>query len=159
MVMQNAKMVNTTYLEGSTREYMHDAGICVTRLWTTFSTPLMDEVWSGYGEYNWDILDAYIYQQLSAHEDTYLMITPGFDAPSWWKEENSGEMVVTSEGTSPGVSLFSDKMYQETLEANKLMIAHMKEQPYWNRIIGAVLSSGEYSEWFWYGSGQQTILD
>ncbi len=147
------------YDEVNAPKYMHDAGICVTRLWSCpgCGGPSMQAVWTGDNEYNWDALDSYIYEHLSTHEDTYLMLTLNFDAPKWWQTQYPEELVVNNEGDTPGASFFSEKLFRDTIEMNKQMIAHMKEQPYWNRIIGAVLAAGNNAEWFWYGTGQVTM--
>ncbi len=170
-----SESVRPSYSEGNTPQYMHEADICITRLWTHFGGYIMSnsaegELWSGYGEYDWDRLDQYIYDQLAKHPDTYLMLTLGFDVakpenngaiPSWWYEENPDEFVITKDAdgneTTAGVSFFSDKMFTNTIQANKDMIAHMKKQPYWHRIVGAVLASGQHTEWIWNGTGQVTM--
>ena len=133
--------------------YIHDSGICISRLWTRLDF----FGWTGYGEYDWDAIDNYVYEALSDHPDTYLIITLRLDAPEWWKEDNPDEMVLDSTGNnSLGVSTASDKFVQDSTEANRAMVEHMKQQPYWNRVIGAVLGGYKTSEWAWYGNGPAT---
>ena len=138
----------------SVAEQMHNAGICITRI-TIF--PSDDAIWSGDGEYNWNLVDEHVYAALSEHPDTYLIISPDLDVPNWWMEANPDEMVLTSEGNRPGVSFSSEKFVKEAMEMNLEMIKHMMKQPYASRIVGAVLAGCSTSEWIWYGQGQYSI--
>ncbi len=144
-----------SYIPTATADYMCAAGVCITRLWMTGGGRA--EIWIGENEYDFDVLDGIIYDALSDHQDTYIMLTLGLQAPTWWKEANPDELTVTNEGTVSGESVASDKLAKESTEATLAMIEHMKEQPYWNRIIGSVLSGYNTHEWLWYGGGQTTI--
>lgn len=143
-----------TYQQTTVADHMHNAGICITR---ACIFPSNAAVWTGDGEYNWDVVDEHIYALLSNHPDTYLIISPDLDVPNWWLEANPDEMVLTSKGEQPGVSFASEKFVEDAMATNIAMIEHMKEQPYWNRVIGAVLAGCSTSEWIWYGQGQHSI--
>lgn len=144
------------YTEYKVADYMHDSGICITRLWMQVGGNV--NIWTGENEYNFDALDDLIYGALSDHKDSYLMLTLGMqDAPDWWKKENPDECIVTSTGPMSNVSTASEKFVEEATQATLATIAHMKEQPYYNRIIGSVLSGYNTHEWIWYGGGTQSI--
>lgn len=147
-----------SYTSTKSVEYMHDAGLCITRIWTDFGGG-SDRLgfWKGEDEYDWGLIDQYIYSALSDHEDTYLLISLRIGAPAWWREAYPEELVLTSEGDTPGESFFSEKLVEDSIKTSIAMIEHMKEQPYWNRIIGAVLNGCRNSEWSWYGTGQFSI--
>lgn len=131
--------------------YMHDSGICITRLWTRLDW----FGWNGYDDYDWDAIDDYIYDALSDHPDTYLLVSLRLDAPEWWKKENPDELVLDNNGdNSYGASTASEKLVEDCIKANRDMVEHMKEQPYWNRVVGAVLCGYKTHEWLWYSSGE-----
>lgn len=146
----------TTYTNTTVMKHMHNAGVCITRLWMTAGGRVA--WWTGENEYAFELVDDIIYSALADHKDTYLMLTLGLQAPTWWKEDNPDELTVTNEGHVDGESVASDKLEKEAIEANMQLIAHMRKQPYWNRIVGSVLSGYNTHEWLWYGGGQ-TALD
>lgn len=139
------------YTKSKSAMYLHEAGICITRAMTR-----LDRMgWIGYDTYDFDTIDAYIYDLLSDHNDTYLLIMLKFDAPDWWKEANPDELVKDNNGdTSYGVSMASEKFVKDVEEAQAAIVNHMKEQPYWNRVIGGLLCGYKTSEFLWYGNGQ-----
>lgn len=146
------------YSDHLSSQYMHDAGICITRLWAGLGAGASAYgAWTNDDEYNWEIVDDYIYAALSSHTDTYLLVTLRIGAPDWWLEKYPEEAVLTNEGDTPGVSMFSKKMLEDCMKANLALIEHMKEQPYWNRVVGTVIAGLRNAEWSWYGVGQNAI--
>lgn len=154
------------YKENVVADYMHSAGIKVTRLWEGQAGSSVEEspIWTGYDEYNFEALDASIYAALADHTDTYLIVSFGLTAPKWWIAENPDECVHTMQIVNgkeektiiPNESFGSKKMVEDATKANKDIIEHMMEQPYWNRVVGAVLTAGVTTEWLWYGGGQNS---
>lgn len=154
------------YKETVVADYMHAADVRITRLWEGQIGSSVEEspIWTGYGEYDFERLDANIYAALADHTDTYLMLSFGLTAPKWWIAENPNECVQTMQivdgkeviTTIANESFGSKKMVEDATKANKDMIEHMMEQPYWNRIVGAVLTAGVTTEWLWYGGGQNS---
>ena len=140
-------------------EYMHNAGLCITRVRTGLTATSAGDpaLWLGYGEYDFAALDEMIYGVLSDHPDTYIMMSMGIYAPEWWMEENPEHASLASTGKSDLVSFGSDKFYEESTQAIMDILDYMKEQPYWNRIVGSLLGSGNTAEWIWYGTGQHAL--
>lgn len=145
------------YSGGLSEVYMHDAGVCITRLHTRVagSNPL--PIWTGEGEYDFTTLDEMIYGALSDHQDTYIMVSCNMDVPTWWQEKYPDEMILTSEGVVPGVSFASDKFKEDAIAANIAMLEYMMEQPYANRIVGVMLTACKTNEWIWYGAAQSSM--
>ena len=137
----------TSYLNETADGYMHDAGVCVTRMWT-------DGTWIGENEYDYTEMDRVIYKELQNHPDTYLIVTLKLDVPDWWTEENPDELIVINDGSQSGVSFASEKFVKEATESNLDKLEHMMQQGYANRIIGVALTSCRTSEWLWYADGQ-----
>lgn len=148
-----------SFMNAQTDQYLHDAGVCVTRVRTKITANGSENIWLGPGEYDFTEIDNRIYAALANHEDTYLMVQLMMDVPNWWKQANPDEMMVSSEedGQKDNVSFASKKFADDALEANLALIEHMKQQPYYNRIIGAVLSALKTEEWLWYDLGQYAV--
>lgn len=144
-----------SYWSKTADQYMHDAGVCITRTWIKPGGEGEWPIWLDDGVYDFSVVDAAIYEILANHEDTYIMISNQLDVPTWWEEKYPEEMVVTSNGSDAGgVSYASDKFVEDATAVNLAMLEHMMQQPYANRIIGSTLTSCRTAEWLWYGSGQ-----
>ena len=148
-----------SFMNSQTDQYIHDAGICVTRVRTKITSNGSENIWLGPGEYDFTEIDNRIYAALANHEDTYLIVQLMLDVPKWWKEANPDELIVSSEddGQKDNVSFASKKFADDAIEANLALIEHMKQQPYYNRIVGAVLSALKTEEWVWYDLGQYAV--
>lgn len=133
-------------------EVMHGAGICIARHWTSTT-----RYWTDYDEYDFETLDKNTYTLLASHPDEYLILTIGFDAPQWWIDENPDHCVTDNEGKISGPSMASKKAYEDLTKAASDLLAHMMEQPYWNRVVALVPTGFTTAEWIWYGSGQTTV--
>lgn len=144
----------TTYQPSTVPGYMHDAGICITRACVF---PSAAAIWTGNNEYDFSVVDSYIYALLADHPDTYIVLSPDLDVPNWWMEQNPDELVLTSEGDHPGVSFASDRFIEDATKTNIAVLEHMMQQPYWSRVVGAALCGARTSEWLWYGGGQFSI--
>ncbi len=138
--------------------YMHESGVCVTRVTTSVAGGGAPEVWTGPGEYDFTVFDSYIYNALSRHEDTKLMIQINMDVPQWWKDENPDELIVDSKnGRSNEVSFSSGKFEDDALAANRALIDYMMGQPYAQRIVGILLAACGTNEWIWFDLGQYAL--
>ena len=138
----------TEFISEKADGYMHDAGNCVTRIWSP------KKMWIADDEYDFTELDSTIYTVLENHPDTYLMVTFDLTAPEWWETQNPDELIVIHDGTKNRVSYASDKFVEDATKANLAMLEYMMQQPYANRIVGAVLSSCRTGEWLWWADGQ-----
>lgn len=149
----------TSFVNAQTDQYMHDAGVCVTRARTKITLDGVSNIWLGPDEYDFTEIDNRIYTALANHEDTYLLVQLFLDVPQWWKDANPDEMIVSSEenGKKNNVSFSSKKFADDAIAVNIAMIEHMKQQPYYNRIIGAVLSACQTEEWVWFNLGQYAL--
>ena len=148
----------SVFFKSPSDAYMASAGITLTRVWANLggeSTSSYPACWLGDGIYDFSLMDAKVYDCLSSTPNTYLLLTFNMDVPKWWREQNPDELVKTSnpdkDGT--GVSFSSDKFVKDASEANYALIEHMMQQPYWNRVVAACLSSCRTTEWLWYGNG------
>jgi len=148
------------YTGSTSMHNAHDGGICITRLWTQVGGTGYFSVWNGYDDYNWEPLDEYIYEALSDHPDTYLIISLRLDVPDWYEKQNPDAFLIDSEGNGGhGVSFASEKFIEDAMKANYDMVEHMKQQPYWNRVIGALLAGCKTKEWLWHATETTTVGD
>ena len=157
------KKPHTILANGSSSiQYMHEAGICITRIANMMSFNKRTDItmgWNGIDDYDWSYLDSMIYTELSLHPDTYLMPSLFIGVRDWWVAQHPDQLVVDSNGDTYDVSFFSEEAYEVALKGNLDMIEHMMSQPYWNRIIAFNLLGGADTEYIWYGSGPSYTID
>ena len=144
------------YSNAQADNYMHESGICVTRLQTGVAGESKDDtIWTGPNTYDFSIIDDIICSAIENHPDTYLMLQVNLDVPQWWKDQNPDELIVTSAGNETNeVSFASKKFADDSIAASIAVLEHVKQQSYANRIIGTVLGACGTTEWVWYGLGQ-----
>lgn len=116
-----------------------------------------DEIWHEDGTIDYDVFDSTIYDTLGANNDALVMVHIGMFAPTWWLEKNPDERVLASNGDKllklDDASFSSEKFRKEAGEVLKKLIAHMKEQSYFNRVYGLKISGGHTYEWMTWGTG------
>ena len=116
-----------------------------------------DPIWLEDGSVDYDAFDAVIYETLAASDDALVMVNIGMFAPQWWLEQNPEHQAQAHNGSSyialNDVSLASEKFRQEAGEVLRLLISHMKEQSYYNRVFGLKISGGQSYEWMCLGTG------
>ncbi len=116
-----------------------------------------DPIWLEDGSIDYDAFDAVIYDTLAANDDALVMVNIGMFAPKWWLEQNPDHRAQAHNGSSyialDDVSLASEKFRQEAGEVLRQLIAHMKEQNYYNRVFGLKISGGQSYEWMHLGTG------
>lgn len=147
------------FMDKNADQYMHESGICVTRVWTQIANEETGAVWIGPNQYNFNDVDDRIRMAIHNHPDTYLIVQIEMDVPQWWKDQNPDELIVSSEenGKKNNVSFASEKFANDAIEANMAMIDHIMKQDYANRIVGAMLTACSTSEWVWYDLGQYAL--
>lgn len=147
------------YMNVYTDNYLHEAGVCISRVETAVASQYVTQVWTGPGQYNFTEIDRRMKEAIANHPDSYLMIQIYLDVPQWWKDANPDELLVSSEenGEKNNVSFASEKFANDAIAANIAMIEYIKQQPYANRVVGAVLCACSTSEWVWYDMGQYAL--
>ena len=147
------------YMNAYTDNYLHEAGVCVSRVETAIAGNYGDAVWTGPGQYDFTEIDRRMQEAITNHPDSYLMIQIYLDVPQWWKDANPDELLVSSEtnGQKNNVSFASQKFADDAIAANLAMIEYLMQQPYANRIVGAVLCACSTTEWVWYDLGQYAM--
>ena len=116
-----------------------------------------DPIWLEDGSIDYAAFDAVIYDTLAVNDDALVMVNIGMFAPQWWLEQNPDHRAQAHNGSSyialDDVSLASEKFRQEAGEVLRQLIAHMKEQNYYNRVFGIKISGGQSYEWMHLGTG------
>ena len=115
-------------------------------------------IWLEDGTIDYDVFDKVIYDTLAASNDALVMVNIGMFAPHWWIEQNPGHELLVDNGSQyiaidNEVSLASEKFREEAGEVLRLLIRHMKEQSYYNRVFGLKISGGQSYEWMVRGTG------
>ena len=117
-----------------------------------------DPIWLEDGTIDYDAFDEVIYDVLAANNDALVMVQIGMFAPPWWVEQNPDHELVCDNGSQyividNEVSLASEKFREEAGEVLRLLIRHMKEQSYYNRVFGLKIGGGQSYEWMIRGTG------
>ena len=116
-----------------------------------------DPIWLEDGSIDYAAFDAVIYDTLASNDDALVMVNIGMFAPQWWLEQNPDHRAQAHNGSSyialDDASLGSEKFRQEAGEVLRLLLAHMKEQNYYNRVFGLKISGGQSYEWMHLGTG------
>ena len=117
-----------------------------------------DPIWLEDGTIDYDAFDEVIYDVLAANNDALVMVQIGMFAPPWWIEQNPDHELVCDNGSQyiaidNEVSLASEKFREEAGEVLRLLIRHMKEQSYYNRVYGLKIGGGQSYEWMIRGTG------
>lgn len=114
-------------------------------------------IWLEDGTIDYAAFDAVIYDTLAASDDALVMVNIGMFAPKWWLEQNPDHRAQAHNGSSyiplDDASLGSEKFRQEAGTVLRSLLAHMKEQNYYNRVFGIKISGGQSYEWMHLGTG------
>lgn len=141
--------------DAETRMYKSDIELYVTYGGSLYrgGTP---SVWIEEGKIDYDAFDSVIYDTLGSNSNALAMVNIGMFAPPWWLEQNPDHEVLSDSGDGyvhiGEVSHASEKFRQEAGEVLRLLIRHMKEQSYYNRIYGLKISGGQSYEWMTRGT-------
>ena len=97
---------------------------------------------------------------LAANNDALVMVQIGMFAPPWWIEQNPDHELLCHNGSQyiaidNEVSLASKKFREEAGEVLRLLLRHMKEQSYYNRVFGLKIGGGQSYEWMIRGTGAE----
>lgn len=146
------------YLQTDAESRMVNSGL---NLYVTYGGNLYkggcDIIWLEDGSIDYAAFDAVIYDTLAANEDALVMVNIGMFAPGWWLEQNPDHRAQAHNGSSyialDDVSLASEKFRLEAGQVLRQLIAHMKEQNYYNRVFGLKISGGQSYEWMHLGTG------
>ena len=147
------------YLQTDAESRIAESGLT---LYVTYGGSLYkggcDPIWLPDGTIDYDAFDGVIYDTLAASEDALVMVNIGMFSPIWWIEQNPDHQLLVDNGSSyiaidGEVSLASEKFRQEAGEVLRLLIRHMKEQNYYNRVFGIKISGGQSYEWMVRGTG------
>ncbi len=123
-----------------------------------------DVLWPSRDKIDYDAFDKAIISLLSASPSSYVMVNFGMFAPSWWKNENPGEVTVSMDANGnktlgEGASFASKKWMEESGEVLRKLIQHMKTQSYYNRVYGLRITAGQTYEFMNYGVTANILPD
>lgn len=127
----------------------------------------MTNIYKENGSLDLDFVDNAVNSILAASPTANLIFTVRMQAPYWWMEQHPGERNLTSDidgnlyfTHGNNVSMASTLWRDEASELLREIIAHIKEQVYYSRIVGIRLNFGQTAEWFpWGGDGAGYLAD
>ncbi|MBI2302743.1 MAG: hypothetical protein HYU66_27880, partial [Armatimonadetes bacterium] len=118
-------------------------------------------MWTGPEQWDFAELDRRAHTVLRNAPDAFLLPRIYLDAPAWWREQNPGEMMLLSTGSSrfdekhfalqrvgDYPSLASEKWREAMDGALRTVLAHIAQSDYGERIVGYQLSGQKTEEWY-----------
>lgn len=118
-------------------------------------------VWVSRDSFNFSAFDSTVNFILRANPKALIFPRVYLFAPDWWMKENPDELMVYDDGLkfkptrgwSQGTTLpswASDKWRKDTEYCIRMLIRHVKKQPWGSQIVGYHLASGGTDEWYYY---------
>ena len=102
--------------------------------------------------YDYSVYDKYFANTLAADPDAFFLPHIGVTAPTWWQKAHPEELCEFSDGRKGLNSLASLLWRQEMGDDLRKLIAHLRQAPYADRIIGYTFFSGYTAEWQMWGT-------
>ena len=102
--------------------------------------------------YDYSVYDKYFANILAADPDAFFLPHIGITAPTWWQKAHPEELCEFSDGRKGPSSLASLLWRQEMGDDLRKLIAHLRQAPYADRIIGYTFFSGYTAEWQMWGT-------
>ncbi|MBQ3133383.1 MAG: carbohydrate binding domain-containing protein [Clostridia bacterium] len=123
-----------------------------------------EDLWQESGAFNFSGLDSNIADLLNASPEANIIVTIGMWAPSWWIKQNPDEVTISIDANGVETkhayaSWGSEKWKEDGGMVIKEIIAHMREQDYYSRVVGVRLTAGRTSEFMHYGTDSGDIAD
>ncbi len=114
-------------------------------------------LWEENGSFNYASMDKHLNTVLAASQKANVIVQIRLYAPSWWLEENPDEIALSVDSKGVGkpqvaASFGSEKWKVQAGELLKDIIAHMKKQKYYSRVVGIRLIAGSTDEFITYGT-------
>ena len=123
-----------------------------SRAMNTFNgfTPYQKGIFDKENEPDFSIIDEAIEKVLRVNSDAYIFPRVYMTMPEWWCKKHTDETIKAPCGEIREM-LFSDIFREEGNRLLKILIDHIKNQPYAKNVIGYQLADGCVEEWFHYG--------
>jgi beta-galactosidase len=122
---------------------------------------MKEAVWVSRDSFNFSAFDSIVRFILRANPKALIFPRVYLFAPDWWMKENPDELMVYQDGqkfkptrgwpegtTLPSWS--SEKWRNDTEYCLRMLIRHVKKQPWGGQIVGYHLASGGTDEWYYY---------
>ncbi len=111
------------------------------------------------GTYDYGEYDRYFGAILEIDPDAWFLPHIGLSGPLWWQQSHPEEMSLREDGVREPTSFASELWKRDMGEDLRKLIAHLRNTPYADRIIGYCLYSGYTAEWQMWGTWQPSRDD
>ncbi len=129
-------------------------------------------MWAGPDQWDFSELDRRAHTVLKNAPDALLLPRIYIDAPQWWRQQNPGEMMVLSNGTTGyGAKLFalsregdypslaSEKWLRDMDRALETVVAHVEASDWGGHVVGYQLSGQKTEEWYHWSMNTPVLGD
>jgi len=129
---------------------------------------ITEPTWRGPGLFEFGELDQHASLALQSNPEANLLLRVSLGLPAFWLMDHEEEwaLVQTDRGEIPWeesglpVTSFASTVWRQQQTDNlRILIDHVKTQPWADRVIGFVLTCGVTEEWFWWGSNNGYFAD
>ena len=97
--------------------------------------------------YDYSEYDRYFAAILETDPDAWFLPHIGMTGPLWWQRAHPEEMSLNEDGTRNPTSFASELWKRDMGGDLRKLLAHLRQSPYADRIIGYILFSGGTCEW------------
>ncbi|MCQ2432264.1 MAG: hypothetical protein MJ175_06645 [Clostridia bacterium] len=110
--------------------------------------PFVKGIFEQKGKPDFSIADREFEKILAACPDALIFPRVNLSMPLWWEAENPDELLYEGRTEHHRPCFSSDKWAEDTKELLGALIAHIRQAPYAEHIIGYQLAGGNTEEWF-----------
>ena len=109
--------------------------------------------------YDYAEFDCYFAAILDVDPDAYFLPHIGLTGPRWWQERHPEELCQFDDGTKGPTSFASELWRRDMGEDLHRLIAHVRQSPYADRILGYAFCNGYTAEWQMWGTWESARDD
>ncbi|MBN1291177.1 MAG: beta-galactosidase, partial [Candidatus Latescibacteria bacterium] len=157
-----AAMCYTTFRGNRHDKYFKDFGKAGVRFVSFHVSPTTLPIWKGPDEFDFSSMDEIMNKIVANNPNALIFPRVNLFSPLWWNEQNPDEVMRFDDGATMKPmdrtgnmelpSWASEKWRNDAAQCIRRMIAHIKSQPYGDRVVGYHLASGGTSEWYYYSN-------
>lgn len=109
--------------------------------------PFYDNFFTGYGEYNYAVVDELMERIVGDADDIYVIPRVCLEPPKWWQQMYPDEVSRDYRGEPQRECYASEKWREDMTVALQALIDHMENSRWQRNVIGYHIAAGGTEEW------------